>query len=210
MPNWCANSVVLKHKDPTFIARARAAAEKDGLLNEFIPVPKDLKETIAGSFGDTEEQKQLEIQEAYNIKNYGYSNWYDFCVNEWGTKWDVESYEGENTQVEQGVLQFGFDSAWSPPIGIYEELIQQGYDVRAYYYEPGMGYVGKWDNGIDDCIEYSNETSATVRDVIGDELDDMYGISESMAEYEDDAEEVTEWYEQGCESRGLTPGAGKE
>ena len=111
MPNWCANSVVLKHKDPTFIARARAAAEKDGLLNEFIPVPKDLKETIAGSFGDTEEQKQLEIQEAYNIKNYGYSNWYDFCVNEWGTKWDVT---GEVQDIEDG-LMLTFDSAWAPP-----------------------------------------------------------------------------------------------
>ncbi len=62
MPNWCSNSVVLKHKDPEFIARARRAAEKDGLLNEFIPVPKDLKETVSGFMGDTEEQKQLEIQ----------------------------------------------------------------------------------------------------------------------------------------------------
>ena len=103
MPNWCSNSVVLKHKDPTFIARAREAFNQGALLNEFIPVPKDLKETIAGSFGDTEEQKQLEIQEAYNIKNYGYSNWYDYCVNEWGTKWDV----GADGQPAQDIDQLG-------------------------------------------------------------------------------------------------------
>jgi hypothetical protein len=57
--------------------------------------------------------------------------------------------------------------------------------VIAYYNEPGMGFVGKWDNGVDDCVEYHGQTSDTVRDYIGEELDDMYAISETMAEYED-------------------------
>ena len=211
MPNWCNNNISISHNDSAKLEALAQAVREGKFCDHVKPVPESLH-IVAGRVGDDTDPKQIELEaaEKRNLEAHGYATWYDFCVNEWGTKWDVESYEGENTQVEQGVLQFGFDSAWSPPIGIYEELIQQGYDVRAYYYEPGMGYVGKWDNGIDDCIEYSNETSATVRDVIGDELDDMYGISESMAEYEDDAEEVTEWYEQGCESRGLTPGAGKE
>ncbi len=80
-----------------------------------------------------------------------------------------------------------------------------GYEVEATYYEPGMAYVGRWDNGVDDCIEFGGETSKTVRDVIGEELDDEYGISETMAEYEDDTDELTEWYEEGVESKGLEP-----
>jgi hypothetical protein len=107
-------------------------------------------------------------------------------VSRWGTKWDVDAYEGENVKVENGVLEFGFDSAWSPPIGIYEELVEQGFSVRAYYNEPGMVFVGKWEDGDDEFYEYGGETSATVRDVIGEELDDMFGISESMAEYEEE------------------------
>jgi hypothetical protein len=43
--------------------------------------------------------------------------------------------------------------------------------------------------GDDDCIEYGGETSKTVRDLIGEELDDEYCISESMAEWEEDNED---------------------
>jgi hypothetical protein len=63
-------------------------------------------------------------------------------------------------------------------------LIEQGFDVVAFYYEPGMQFVGKWDNGDDDCYEYGGATADTVRDLIGEELDDYFGISESMAEWE--------------------------
>jgi hypothetical protein len=66
-----------------------------------------------------------------------------------------------------------------------------------------MGFVGKWEDGIDDEYTYSDETSATVRAVIGDELDDMFGISESMAEYEaeNEEEELTEWIKDGVEAK---------
>jgi hypothetical protein len=65
-----------------------------------------------------------------------------------------------------------------------------GFEVEAFYYEPGMAFAGKWDNGIDEYYEYSGEDSTTVRESIGAELDDYFGISESMAEWEaDNAEE---------------------
>jgi hypothetical protein len=184
MPNWCSNSVILKHKDHTFIARARQAAEKDGLLNEFIPVPKDLKETISGYMGDDEEQKQLEIQQAYNIKNYGYANWYDFCVNEWGTKWDVT---GEVEDYDGGILIY-FDSAWAPPIGAYEKLKSMGFDIQATYYEPGCAFVGEWLDGEDYCYQIEGN-SEWVRENIPEHLDDAYAISESMAQWEEEANE---------------------
>jgi hypothetical protein len=186
MPNWCNNNVTISHSDPAKI-EALAAAVREGKFCNFVkPVPESLH-IVAGRVGDSTDPKQIELeaQEQANLETHGYATWYDFCVNEWSTKWDVDSYEGENTQVENGVLEFGFDSAWSPPIGIYEALVDQGYAVIAYYNEPGMGFVGKWDNGVDDCVEYHGQTSDTVRDYIGEELDDMYAISESMAEYED-------------------------
>jgi hypothetical protein len=182
MPNWCANSVVLKHKDPTFIARARQAAEKDGLLNEFIPVPKDLKETISGYMGDEEEQKQLEIQQAYNLKHYGYANWYDFCVNEWGTKWDVT---GEVEDYDDDGIQIYFDSAWAPPIGAYEKLKSMGFEIEANYYEPGCAFVGEWLDGEDFCYQIEGN-SEWVRENIPEHLDDAYSISESMEQWEEE------------------------
>lgn len=87
---------------------------------------------------------------------------------------------------------------WATTIGVYAALVDNGYDVVAYYNEPGMVFCGKYDNGDDDCYEYGGETSATVRDVIGDELDDYFAISEQMAEYEEEEkEEVQIWYEDG-------------
>ena len=69
-----------------------------------------------------------------------------------------------------------------------------------------MAFVGKWEDGCDDGYDYGGTNSKTVRDVIGEELDDMFGISESMAEYEEDEkDEVQVWYEDGVEKQGLVP-----
>jgi len=98
-----------------------------------------------------------------------------------------------------------FDSAWSPPIAVCEALVEQGFEVVLYYYEPGMGYCGKFEDGSDDYYEYSGENSNTVRAAIGSDLDDMFGISESMAEYEaeNEEEELTEWIKDGAEKKAL-------
>jgi hypothetical protein len=71
--------------------------------------------------------------------------------------------------------------------------MELGFEVVAFYYEPGMQFVGKWDNGADDCYEYGGATADTVRDMIGEELDDYFCISEQMADWEEEnAEEDQE------------------
>jgi len=204
MPNWCSNSVTITHEDPAKIAALAEAMEKGRFLDHIIPVPKDLKETMSGSYGDEAKQAELEAQTQRNVEQYGFSNWYDFCVARWGTKWDVDC-QGTIMLSEDGrTIDANFDSAWAPPCAVYEYMIDDGYDVVGYYYEPGMAFVGKWDNGYDDCIEYGGETSETVRSAIGDELDDMFGISEQMEEWEaenEEEEELTEWIKDGIEAR---------
>ena len=88
-------------------------------------------------------------------------------------------------------------------MGIVERLTQQGYDVTLYYHEPGMGFVGKYEDGEDYYYELEGLDSSTVRGAIGDELDDFWGISEQMAEYEaeNEEEELTEWLKDGIETR---------
>lgn len=200
------NGLTLSHKDPAMIKRAVEAYREGRFLDEFVPVPEDLKIT-AGSLGDSEEQKKLEEATARNVEKYGYGNWYDFCVNEWGTKWDIGGNDGTE-QYEEGAdsASFSFDSAWAPPLTAYEKLEDLGFAVTGYYYEPGMGFVGVYRDGYDDYCELSGLNSTTVRDAIGEELDDYFCISESMAEWEDEEkDEVQEWYEEGVEKRGLTP-----
>jgi hypothetical protein len=68
-----------------------------------------------------------------------------------------------------------------------------------------MAYVGKYEDGCDDYYELSGLDSSTVTAAIGNELDDFFGISESMAEYEAEnaEEELTEWLKDGVEKRKL-------
>ena len=132
MPNWCNNSVVLKHEDPTMIARAKKAFDEGRLLDEFIPVPPSCRDTIAGSVGDPVEQAKLEKAEQDNLDKHGYKNWYDFCVNEWGTKWDIGA-DGQPAQDIEGGLMLSFDSAWSPPLNAYEKLMDLGFEIEARY-----------------------------------------------------------------------------
>ena len=47
MPNWCNNSVEIYHEDPKMIERVRTAFNGEGLLQEFIPVPEDLRNIVA-------------------------------------------------------------------------------------------------------------------------------------------------------------------
>ena len=192
MPNWCNNGITLRHADPAMIERAAKALQAGQFLQEFIPCPQDLIATVSGSMGkDTPEQAALEAKQRANFEKYGYITWYEHNVNEWGTKWDVSADNAEI--VDANTLTAGFDSAWAPPINAYEKLVEMGFEVEAFYYEPGMAFVGKfWGdaNGVDDqCIEYGAATADTVRDIIGEELDDYFAISESMADWEEENQE---------------------
>jgi hypothetical protein len=155
------------------IQRAAKSLQEGTFLQEFIPCPQLLIDTVAN--GQTNEAM---------VAKHGYSSWYDFNIANWGTKWDVNS---DNVAIEDAnTVTAGFDSAWRPPITAYERLMELGFEIEAFYYEPGMQFVGKWVDGLDECIEYSGATADTVREMIGEELDDYFGISQRMVEWEED------------------------
>ena len=190
MPNWCENTIEISHKDPAMLDRVVQGQE--GLLMEFLPTPKALVETVAGFMGE-DKRAAHEAQQARNIAEYGYKDWYDWNVANWGTKWDFSLDSVERTS--PNTVKASFDSAWAPPTTAYEKLIELGFHIKAYYYEPGMAFCGCWEgdteNGFfDDYAEYGGETSKTVREAIGVELDEMFGISEQMAEWESENEET--------------------
>jgi hypothetical protein len=192
MPNWCNNTVELYHEDAAMLERARAAFNEGKLLNEFIPVPEDLH-IVAGSVGakGSPEQTELELKEEANRLKHGYSTWYDFCVNEWGTKWDIGA-DGQPAQDIPGGLMLSFDSAWAPPIEAYNKLLDQGFRVRAMYYEPGMAFAGIYEDGSDDYYEYGDMKADEIADTLPAELDEAFCISESVAEWEEDNKEDIE------------------
>ena len=124
---------------------------------------------------------------------FGAENWYDWRVNNWGTKWEVCEFYGVDRQhlndsLDESTISFSFSSAWAPPIGAYEKFVEDHEEcsLKAYYYEGGCDFMGCWDNGIDDCFNPSDYKSDDDfwQDGIGSTLDDVFNITESMAEYE--------------------------
>jgi len=206
MPNWCNNHLTLTHEDPAMIKRAYDALERGEFLQEFIPVPKDLTETISGSVGDPDEQKKLEEKTKANLEKYGYGNWYDYCVGEWGTKWDTgEQGNNDINPKDSCMMTAGFDTAWAPPVTAYQKLSDLGFTVNAMYYEPGMAYAGIWttEDG-DEEFNLEGMSSQQVIDEIPVELDEMFGISECIAEYEaENEEELTAWIKDGADKKAL-------
>jgi hypothetical protein len=200
MPNWCNNNLTLTHEDPAMIQRAYDALERGEFLNEFIPVPKDLQIT-SGFLGDGDEQKELERKTAENREKYGYGNWYDYCVGEWGTKWDVGGDGQSDIHPDGKMLHTSFDSAWSPPVNAYEKLVELGFGVEAMYYEGGMGYAGAFSNGADEELNLEGMSADEVEQNYP-ELDEAFCISESMREYEaENEEELTAWIKDGAEKK---------
>ena len=185
MPNWCSNHVKLRHSDPSMLVRAQEGFREGKLLSTFHPCPQEVAETESAYYpSGSPEETALRLREEDNLKKYGARNWYDWQVANWGTKWDVG---GENCSddLEDGELTLGFDSAWGPPIEAYVKMTELGFEIVAYYYEPGMGFCGSWVNGADVCINIP-VTSAEAEKVIPEDIDDMFDIVNSMAMWEEE------------------------
>lgn len=181
MPNWCDNTLELNHNDPAMIERAKKAFLEGKLLSEFVPVPKDLDITAGFASNDSELQKLY----AQNKKKHGYAHWYDFCVAEWGTKWDVGGDDEIIVNETPNSLKLSFQSAWSPPTDAYYKMLDLGFSIKAYYYEGGCAFCGCFDEGVDDCYSIDGK-SHWVKENIPEDIDNMFCISESMSEWEDE------------------------
>lgn len=175
MPNWCNNSVTFSHGSERELDRLVKAYNENRLFNEFLPCPEELRETTAPNDKNADEM----------IEKYGSADWYSWQVNNWGTKWDVESVD----QIDRGDGQMDvtvyFDSAWSPPLEFYRAMEEMGWTVTAYYYEPGMAFCGKYEDGI----EYHHDIlgdSAWVKENIPEDINETFDIAGSMEVWEED------------------------
>ena len=192
MPNWCDNQLSITGPNSVIdkiekIVKAEDTHENTGLLNFFKPMPKELEGTTSPSSSADKPQPMVE----------GFDNWYDWRVENWGTKWELCEFYGVDRQhlndsLDESTISFAFSSAWAPPINAYEQFLadNENCSLKAYYYEGGCDFMGEWDNGSDDCYAPSDykSTDDFWQDGIGSTLDDIFNITESMAEYEAEQE----------------------
>lgn len=197
MPNWCNNNIEItgpiSKVGALYKQAIQDADDETGLLNAMRPMPEILRDTTSPTPENIDE-----VQKNVMLAQTGATNWYDWCVSNWSTKWEVSS-EGleytEDTENGTATLSGWFDSAWAPPINAMAYYGENNPDVSIVldYYEPGMCFVGRYtiENGLDndEYYEYSEATSKTVRALIGEDMDDMWCISENMAEWEEENQE---------------------
>lgn len=158
MPNWCADVVVVSHADKS-------------KLDEFRQAALDNQSKVSNEFMNVLFPRPAEEE-----------NWYDWNTNRWGTKWDVDVFVTESTDES---VTISFDSAWAPPVGFYEHLTEQGYNVTGYYYEPGMCFAGIYENGVIDEYDLGGDTD-DVEATIPQELDEMFNIVGNMRDWDEE------------------------
>jgi len=173
MPNWCSNTLKVHTTDEgskkAMVKFQKKIGDGKELLSKFIPLPQELKDVHSGgcTIDGKSHTRWLQI-DGKNVaipqkvldgwwKKYGAHCWYDWCCNEWGTKWDTDGYCNVD---DEEYIELDFDTAWCPPMEWFNKVVKK-YPTLHFtlkYEEEGCGFLGLakgTDGQVDDqCIEY--------------------------------------------------------
>ena len=150
MPNWTTNEVTFSSAKTTNIKKIKDIFYKGCPFGQLVEEPKwdsvPLKgnekvscyqDKSLGKKGELPiiEELKLNNGEVMKLSKFKSTNeqdlrWYDWRLQNWDTKWDVPKDDIEITEINNGHIVIGFDTAWSPPISIYKKLRDKFKDVK--------------------------------------------------------------------------------
>jgi hypothetical protein len=144
MPNWCENKIIITGSKSnidnmkTQLDKMDGGGYEVGFFQHYYPTPAEL---MLQESPNRDDKKTEEL-----IAKYGASDWYQWRVANWSTKWDIghiNSIETIETD-EQSVLVFNCDTAWAPPDNALRKLSEMFRDTYFYcqFVEQGMGFQG--------------------------------------------------------------------
>ena len=163
MPNHCHNRVTIygsgNDTDETRaqIAKIKQIFEDESCFTQIIPEPdwantplmsKDVQEYSfskpRGKVGELPQYVDSPFGKSLRFVSTGHQDdrWYDWRLQNWDTKWDA--YDVHITDDDPDQLEIEFDTAWSPPEAICNELREQYPDLSVswFYDEPGCEIAG--------------------------------------------------------------------
>ncbi|AUR52035.1 hypothetical protein [Aquella oligotrophica] len=177
MPNWCQNDLQLTGQIKVLKPIIENALKNNGLFNAIIPMPEELS---------TNDNIMSKEQQESNCSKYGHYDWFCWRLANWSTKWDTDisdSYSLMELEADtmnkspddEITIHLYFDTAWSPPIAVYQALEEINIQVLGYYYEPGCAYCGWYEDGYDSCNSFSgyDDIPSDILAVFGIEKDDF-------------------------------------
>ena len=168
MPNHCHNRVTFYSDDSTAILKLHKiwmsgidnnddSETRQTVFGHFIPEPdwtkiplkeSELKEySFSDPRGDVGELPVMSDEpcKGLHFASTGRQDdrWYNWRVQNWGTKWDCYSLEIDDTDMPHG-FEVNFETAWSPPEEVCYAIKDQYDDLSIswFYDEPGCELAG--------------------------------------------------------------------
>ncbi len=133
MPNWCENELTVTG-DPQELERFKRVVKSPASPLDFrriLPYPTEYARL---------DRCPVQGRDGFNRGGY------EWCIRTWSTKWWVGEVVVEFYALPNGTcrLVYRFDTAWSPPIGVVQALIEwwAELDFELHYDEEGVGFVG--------------------------------------------------------------------
>lgn len=204
IPNWCNNDIRITGDTAELKRFAEAVTVEDEfVLTRLHPMPEVLEGTTSPAPGSPEphpnwinllndpdnsmDQEEYDKLAQHQIDRYeagqvakeatGYTSWYDWCGDNWGTKWgDCET----QLHVADDYISGHFQTAWGPLAASFWTAVSAQFPTLMFvvsYREEGMCFEGA--------------LSAVGGAVVFDESREMGSDLSQQAEMA--AEEATEW-----------------
>ncbi len=160
MPNWCSNQVNLYHSNEKVVSEFEEMLKSSETLFAMIyPRPQNINEDDV----------------------------VEWDCNNWGTKGEPIDISFEKQSSYE--ITVNFDTPWSPPVGVYKALINQGWKLTALYYESGYEYCGRFTNEAgDECYEYDSSDPCTIKNLPEDILE-FSGLLDDMSDEDSECDD---------------------
>lgn len=175
MPNHCNNTTTIIGPESEItklyeIFTVQDETQMESVLTRLFPVPKELMVPSTHIPGDNYnhvmsfvERGMLSLEEANerierdkelydvyqkNIENFGYKDWYDWSIANYGTKWGDYNHRNEIEIVdyngEKGIVLI-YDTAWGPFEENFWIRVSKSFPNCSFetsFYETGMNFLG--------------------------------------------------------------------
>lgn len=100
-------------------------------MDKLLEIPKEVEEAFLKIRTDiSPEEFELGRKAFQNEQKYGATDWYHWCINNWGTKWNSYGYDGYDSSNAPETHTLSFNTAWSAPHKVLEALTQKYPDIE--------------------------------------------------------------------------------
>ena len=147
MPNHCYNRVNVYSDEPKVIKEIHDIFENgtnpyksETVFGQIIPEPNWKEIPVGGELPVMSDELGMGLR--FESTDKQDDRWYDWRVQNWGTKWDCYDLTIESDDEHE--VSFTFNTAWSPPEEICRALKEKFEDasIQWFYDEPGMEFAG--------------------------------------------------------------------